>query len=99
MGEIKIQTGIAVFILIIVVFILLMWIGGWECKNDKNCSEDEICTVKHSCYKPEISEKVIYKTENRFTTAAFVLGICIIIAAFVLRNKRLGFFNKIKNKK
>jgi len=94
MGEIKIQTSIAILILIIVSLILLMWIGGWECKNDSECGEDEICTVRHICYKPEISEKIIYTTENKYTTAAFILGICIILATFILRKKDLKLFKK-----
>jgi uncharacterized membrane protein YkgB len=91
MGEIKIQTGVAILILIIVSLILLMWIGGWECKNDSGCGEDEICTVNHICYKPEISEKTIYITENKYTAASFILGICVIISAIILKKKNFKF--------
>lgn len=87
MGEFKIQSGTAVFILIIIGLVLTMWVGSWECNNDKDCNIEEICTVKHICYKPAIIEKTIYITENKYTTAALIIGICIIISAVILKKE------------
>ena len=71
-----------------------MWVGSWECKNDSECKEDEVCTVKHTCYKPTIPEKTIYITENKYTTASLIFGICLIIAAIILRKKNFNFLKK-----
>lgn len=94
MGEFKIPTGLAIFILILIGIIAVMWVGSWECNNNTDCNEDEVCTVKHACYKPIIPEKTIYITETKYTEAALILGICIIVAAIILRKKDFKFLKK-----
>ena len=84
-GEWKIEPGIVWFLLIIVLIVIIMIIGSWECKNDSDCQNDEICTVKHTCFKNENIEKTIIKTEYKYITASIILGICIILAAIILR--------------
>ena len=88
-GEWKIQSEFFWLLIILVAAILVMWIGSWECINNSGCKEDEICAVNHVCYKIPIIEKNIYKTENKYTLAAVILGLSIIITAFILRKKLL----------
>ena len=94
MGELKIQSSILIFILIAVGIIAIVWIGSWECLNNSYCNEDEICTVKHTCYKPVVQEKTIYITETKYTGVALILGIAIIISAIILRKKDFKFSKK-----
>ena len=82
-GNWTINPGVAFFILIIVLIIITMFVGSWECKNDNDCDQNEICTVKHTCYKLDVKETTIIKTEYNF--AAFIIGICIIIAAIIFK--------------
>lgn len=86
-AEWKIQPGIVWAFLIIVLVLVTMWVSTWECKNNNDCQSDEICTVKHTCFKPTVSETTIIKTENKYFSAAVILGICIIIAAIILRTE------------
>ena len=94
MGDFKIQSGLAIFILIIIGIIVVMWVGSWECNNNSDCNEDEVCTVKHICYKPIIPEKTIYITENKYTGASLILGICIILSAIISRKKDFKLFKR-----
>ncbi len=94
MGELKVQSGTLIVILIIVSLILISWVGGWECLNNSDCNSDEVCTVKHTCYKPAIPEKTVYITETKYAGAAIILGIAIILAAIILSKKNLNFKKK-----
>ena len=94
MGDFKISSGTTIFVLILIGIIVIMWVSSLECKNNSECNENEICTVNHICYKPLIPEKTIYITENKYTTASLILGICFIIAAIILRKKDFKFLKK-----
>ena len=85
-AEWKIEPGIVWVILIIALVIVTMWIGSWECRNDEDCGENSFCNVKHLCYKPA-NETTVIKTENKYLLASFILGICIIIAAIIIKTE------------
>jgi|SRR3989344_563468 len=86
-GEWKIQSEFFWLLIILVAAILVMWIGSWECINNSGCEEDELCAVNHVCYKIPTIEKNVNKTENKYNLAAVILGLSIIIAAFILRKE------------
>ena len=96
-AEWKIQPGIAIFFGIIAFIIITMWVGSWQCKNDNDCGLNGICTVRHICYQAPVIQNTIIKTENKFTIASLILGICIIIAAYILKNN--NFIIKKKSNK
>lgn len=99
-AEWKIEPGLAWFFLIIILVIITMWVGTWECRNDIDCGNDQICTSKHICYKQaQTVETTIIKNENKYTTASLILGICIIISAIILRKEDLKIITKIKQLK
>lgn len=89
-GDWTIKPGVAFFILIIAIIILTMWIGSWECLNNSYCDIGEICTYQHVCLQPENVQNTVVKTEYKFTSAALILGLSLIIAAFIFKNKKLN---------
>ena len=94
-GKWEIEPGIAWFFLIIILVLVTMWVGTWGCRNDSDCGANEICTVKHACFKPEVSETIVVKTANKFLLTGIILGICIIIAAIILKYEDLKISHHI----
>ena len=100
-AEWKIEPGLVWFFLIIILIIATMIIGSWDCRKDSDCGTGEICTSDHKCLIAGNAEVTIIKNENKYTSAALILGISIIIAAIIIR--REDFYlshhvHKIRNK-
>lgn len=92
-SEWKVKSEWVIIIMITIFIFLIMWIGGWECKNNNDCEENEICTYEHECYKPENLQTAITKTD--YSSAAFILGVFLIIAVIIYKSD-LNIIKKIK---
>ena len=78
--------GITIIVLIAIVSLILIFAYlSRECNTTLDCSEEEYCAYNHKCI-PYLSNNQEY---NLFFSS-LVIGISIIIAAFVLR-KRYNF--------
>lgn len=78
---------------IVVVIIIIIWIVSAvthkECKKDADCPQDSYCTSDFTCHKIPVIERtnITINREYNFLVPSLILGIAIVIAAFVYRKK------------
>ncbi len=81
--------GLAIVAGILALTILAIYIIGVatrECNNNKDCSENSYCGSDYSCH--EYPSQIIVK-DYKFLGSSLILGICLIIAAYVYRSGKL----------
>jgi len=59
--------------------------GRKECKVNSDCQANNYCSSDFKCHAFPVIENTIVK--NDWTTPAAILGLAIVLAAFVLRRK------------
>ncbi len=78
----------SIIISIVIVIALFIIIGqivnlaSRECSYDDDCTKDSYCGSDFQCHK----YPTIY--EANYIPAAFIIGICFIVAAIILRWKK-----------
>ena len=66
--------------------ILKVMESGKECKLNSDCSDNNYCGSDFKCHSfPQIENNIV---KNDWTTPAAILGLAIIISAFILRRKQ-----------
>ena len=82
------------FGLIIVLFFIgwLVNIGSRECRTNSDCGSDFYCGSDFSCHQIPVVEKTIVK--NNLIVPSLIIGIAIIIAAIVLKWRKMPFRNR-----
>ena len=80
------KKGNAVILIIAVVGLLIIFaqifdLAARECSLDKDCDDESYCGSDYKCHKhPTISK-------YNYVPAAFIIGISLIIAAYLLKRK------------
>lgn len=90
------DTKLYVIIGILVLIIIVLWsvqMSSRECNNNSECPNTHYCGADYVCH--EYPDKVGYSGDSN-VFAASILGICLIIAAFVFRGKKFLEFKKKK---
>ncbi|MFH1276256.1 MAG: hypothetical protein ABIH82_04020 [Candidatus Woesearchaeota archaeon] len=77
-------TVITLILVIVVILIYLFNLVGSECDKNSDCSENSYCGADNECH--EYPPQVVVK-ENNFLLASIVFGVCLIVAAIILRKK------------
>jgi len=80
---------IAIIMVGSVVLLYKNTVGARECRNDSDCPSNNYCGSDFACHQ----FKIVEQTENRYTGAAIIVGIAIVVAAYILRGhdfKRKG---------
>lgn len=96
------KTGNAALTIIIIVLALvilaffLVDIAQRDCNSNNDCAKNAYCDSNHECH--EYPNEIVIK-ENNFLSAAIVLGIALIIAAYIYRGGKIPFFKKKEEKK
>jgi hypothetical protein len=78
----NLAVAIVVVIALFIVMSQVVDIATRECSLDKDCNSDSYCGSDFQCHK----YPTIY--ESNYIPAAFLLGICIVGAAIILRWKQ-----------
>jgi len=90
-------------VIIIIIILFLGWLinEGWkECRIDSDCSENQYCTSQFECKDVPVIEKSAPVPMLNSNSAAWVVGLCLIIAALIMKWDTLFKGRKIeKNKK
>ena len=94
----KADGGLTAIIIIIIIVLAIGWLvneGYKECRSDSDCSDTEYCGSDFSCHQ----HKVIKESAApiNINTAAWVIGISLIIAAIIMKWDTI--FKKKKKKK
>lgn len=84
---------VAIILGLIILAIILINVAQRECNSNRDCSDNAYCNTKHECV--EFPEQVVVKQSN-LVPSAIILGIAIIIAAYIFRGKKLPWKKKPK---
>jgi hypothetical protein len=73
-------------IVVVLVIVIIGYYAGRECSKDTDCGSERYCGSDFKCHE----FRIIQKTEVHydFIVPAVVVGIAIVIAAYVLRDKK-----------
>lgn len=80
--------GILIFV-VIVLILLVIWLivlSNRECSTDRDCPETHYCGSDFKCHEHQI----VRVEKNDLMVPAIIIGISIVIAAFIIRKSRLG---------
>jgi len=78
----NIAIAIVVVIALFVIFSRIVELAQRECGGDKDCNSDSYCGSDFQCHKYPVI------THMDYIPAALVLGLCIVVAAVILRWKK-----------
>jgi len=78
-------------LVVIIIVIAVLWIIDWgsrDCRTDTDCPQGYYCGSDFECHE----HKVVQITQEiDYTTPAVILGICIVAAAWILKNGPIRF--------
>lgn len=78
---------IAIVLGIAIVIMISSNLALRECSNNSDCSNDSYCSSNYQCI--QYPEQIVVK-QNNYLPAAIVLGVSMVVAAFIFRK---GEFN------
>ena len=90
-GSLGLIAAIVVLALVILAYILIA-VAERECFSNRDCSDNAYCSTNYECREYPSQVQV----NNNYFGTALIFGLLLVIAAFVYKNGRLPFWNKIK---
>lgn len=90
-GNLGLILAIVVLSLVILSYILIA-VAQRECSSNKDCSDNAYCSTEYKCHEYPSQVQV----NNNYFGTALVFGLLLIVAAFVYKNGRLPYSNKLK---
>ncbi len=87
---------VAVILALTIFAFYLVNVAQRDCNSNRDCPENSYCGVDYECH--EFPQQIMVKKSN-FLPAAIIVGISIIVGAFILRKrgKGAGENNKIED--
>ena len=85
------KKGVAPMVVIVLLCVILltfyiMDIAQRECNANKDCSKNSYCGSDNTCHE---YPKQIVVTEHNYLIPAIILGIALIISAYIFRGGKL----------
>jgi hypothetical protein len=84
----KASFTIIILVIVIVIFsgVIFYELVTRDCNSNEECAEDSYCSHNYECvqYPPEV-----LVTKQNFVLPAIILSVAIIVAAFILKKKRV----------
>lgn len=79
------KANAVVLVIAIIALLIIFWkigdLASRECSLDKECNEESYCGSDFKCHKyPTI-------TKHNYVPAAFIIGVSVVIAAYILKRK------------
>ena len=81
-------AAVVILLLIVVGIIVVVNYSMYDCTSNRDCQKEEYCGADNECH--QYPNKIVIR-QNSFVWASLILGICLIITAFVFRKGRLPF--------
>ena len=78
-------VAVIVILALVILVIFLTNIASRECKNNRDCAENNYCGTDYECH--EFPAQVVVK-ESNFIPAALILGISLMVAAYIFRREK-----------
>jgi len=88
----KADGGLTIVLIVVIIVVFLGWLvnlGSKECRNNSDCSSGNYCGSDFLCHQIPVIEKTVSK--NNFIMPSIIIGLAIIIAAYILKSDRLKF--------
>jgi len=86
----KKAEGMTIILIIVIVALFLGWLINFnhrECNSNKECSSESYCGSDFSCHQyPTIQKTVV---QYNLLWPAVIIGISMIIAAFIFRREKI----------
>ena len=97
----KSETGLLIVLVIIIVLFFFGWLinlSQRECRTNRDCDSESYCGSDFACHQYPVIQRTI--VQYNFFWPAVVLGIAIIIAAWIFRQpKEVTIAEKPKEEK
>ncbi|MFH1682245.1 MAG: hypothetical protein ABIA37_00460 [Candidatus Woesearchaeota archaeon] len=77
---------VTIILALLILIIFLVDVAKRECQGNNDCPENAYCGTDYECH--QFPEEIIIK-ENNFVPAALILGISLIIAAYIFKGGKL----------
>jgi len=90
----KANLGLIAIVIVLGLVILTITLINFynrECSKNSDCSQSAYCGSDYKCH--EFPKEIIVK-ENSYILASTILGVAMIIAAYILKGGRLPFRKK-----
>ncbi|MFA6460950.1 MAG: hypothetical protein WCV90_01685 [Candidatus Woesearchaeota archaeon] len=71
---------------LVILSLVLIDFSKRECNKNSECSQTAYCGADYKCH--EFPKEIVVK-ENSYVTAAIILGIALIVAAYIFRGGRI----------
>lgn len=88
------NMGLIVVIVILTLALLAVIItsnAGHECEKNSECSKNSYCGADNECH--EYPAEIVV-TENNYFPAALVLGVAMVVSAYLMRGGKFIFGGK-----
>ncbi len=82
---------IAIVLGIVIVIMVSSNLALRECSNNGDCPDDSYCSSNYQCI--QYPEQIVVK-QNNYLPAAIVLGVSMMVAAYIFRKGDLKFNKK-----
>ncbi len=90
----KANVGLIVVVIVLALVILafiLADVASRECSSNKDCAENSYCGADNECH--QYPNKILVR-ESNYIPAALILGIALIIAAYIFRGGKIPFLER-----
>ncbi len=79
---------IAVILALIILIMIIVDINSRECNGNKDCPMNAYCNTNYECQ--EFPNEIVYE-KNNFLFSTIILGISLIVAAYIFRGGKNPF--------
>ena len=91
------KKGIVSIFLGLLILVLILWLatiswgGGYGCKTDAHCNDNQYCGVDRACHNIPIIEKEVPTIieQKDYGKPAWILGVAAVVVAFILRWEKI----------
>tara|TARA_Y100000310_G_C20174906_1_gene575369 strand:- start:148 stop:441 length:294 start_codon:yes stop_codon:yes gene_type:complete len=87
--------AVAVVLALVILGIFLVSIAQRECQSNRDCPGNAYCNTQYECV--EFPQQVVVK-ESNFLVSALILGMAILIAAYIFKGGRIPWNVEVKKK-
>ena len=81
-------TLIVILLALVILGFMLITFSERDCNSNKDCAENAYCGADYECH--EFPQQIVVK-ESNFVPASLILGISIVLAAFLFRTNKIPF--------
>ena len=86
---------IALVLALIIFAYILITFAQRECNSNRDCPGNAYCGSDHECH--EYPDQIVVK-ETNYISSAGILGLFIVIAAYIFKTGEVPFYKRMRKK-